>query len=248
MLQKIAHTHKDRGFISILYPGASLSATDTGIGSIGRIDHAKISGGGFIPMHPHINDEILSYFRSGKSEHKDSEGLVEIVGGKRLMLMKAGSSFYHEERIFDDEGEPLEGLQIFIRPGKKDLTPEVRFLELETLHSQNKWRLLASPTTDTTFQFSSQTWIYDTKLTQGNTLALPALAKEQLTCLLYVFKGNASIQSESGAVVPLATKESIVIKDETITITANEDTELVLFVTDEQAEIFKDGMYSGNQR
>ena len=247
MLQKIEHTHKDKGFISILYPGTSLSAGDTGIGSIGRIDHAKISGGGFIPMHPHVNDEILSYFRSGKAEHKDSEGFVETIGRERLMLMKAGSSFYHEERMFDDGGEPLEGLQIFIRPGKKDLTPEVHFMDLETLHSENKWRLLASPTTETTFQFSSQTWIYDTKLIRGHTLALPALAKEQLTCLLYVFKGNASIQAENDAVVSLIIKESAVIKDEVITVTANEDTELVLFVTDEQAEIFKGGMYSGNQ-
>lgn len=247
MLQKISRSHLERGFITMLYPGATVSDTDTGIGSIGRIDHARVSGGGFIPMHPHVNDEILSYFRSGKGEHKDSEGFVEIIGRERLMLMKAGKSFYHEERMFD-EGEPLEGLQIFIRPGKKDLSPEVRFMELETLHSENKWRLIASPTTETTFQFSSQTWIYDTKLLHGNSLALPVLAKEQLTCLLYVFKGDVNIQSENRRLVSLDVKESAVIKDEAITITANEDTELVLFVTDEEAEIFKDGMYSGNQK
>jgi len=247
MLQKIGISHIDRGSITILYPGMAHSDTDTGIGSIGRIDHAKVVGGGFIPMHPHINDEILSYFRSGKAEHKDSEGFVEIIGGERLMLMKAGRSFYHEERMFD-EGEPLEGLQIFIRPVKKDLTPEVHFLELDTLHSENKWRLIASPTAETKFQFSSQTWIYDTKLLQNNSLALPTLARQQLTCLLYAFKGNANIRSEDGTVVSLAPKESAVIKDEKITIIANDDTELVLFVTDEEAEIFKEGMYSGNQK
>jgi hypothetical protein len=39
-----------------------------------------------------------------------------------------------------------------------------------------------------------------------------------------------------------------VFKDEHVVITADEDAELVLFVTDEEGEIFKGGMYSGNQR
>ena len=135
MLQKVnASNFSGHGPIQILYPGTVVSKTDTGIGSIGRIDHAIFRGSTLISMHPHVNDEILSYFRSGKTEHKDSEGFVEYIGKNKLMLMKAGKSFYHEERIID-EGEPLEGLQIFIRPGKKDLKPEVIFMDLENVHS-----------------------------------------------------------------------------------------------------------------
>jgi len=32
----------------------------------GRIDHARITPGTLIPMHPHQNDEILTYLRNGK--------------------------------------------------------------------------------------------------------------------------------------------------------------------------------------
>ena len=241
-LQKISKSSIDRGFITILYPGASVPGTDTGIGSIGRIDHAKVAGNHIIPMHPHVNDEILSYFRTGKAEHKDSEGYVETIGKDRLMLMRAGKLFYHEEKMID-ESEPLEGLQIFIRPSKRDLTPAVTFLELENHHSINQWRLIASPTAETTFQFSSRTWIYDTKLVAGNQITLPPLADDNLTCLLYIFQGTVTVNDTIG----LAKKESMVIRNEQITITANDDSELVLFVTDEQAEIFKGGMYSGNQ-
>jgi len=242
MLQKTGISKMDRGFITILYPGTAVSDTETGIGSIGRIDHAKISGNSTIPMHPHVNDEILSYFRSGKCEHKDSEGFVEIIGKERLMLMKAGKLFYHEERVID-EGEPLEGLQIFIRPGEKDLKPEVHFLDMHPLHSENNWRLLGSPTEETKFQFSSQTWIYDMKLLENHKAIIPELAREGLTCLLYVFKGKALINGS----IELIKKENLVIKGEDITIIAKEEAELVLFVTDEQAEIFNDGMYSGNK-
>ncbi|WP_223233255.1 pirin family protein [Chitinophaga sp. CF418] len=221
----------------------NISDGDSGIGSIGRIDHAEIHGGGTIPMHPHVNDEILSYFRSGEARHRDSEGFEETIGRNKLMLMKAGRSFYHEETM-DGNKEPLEGLQIFIRPGRKDLDPEVTFLELEEFHSDNSWRLIASPTEQTHLRFSSETWIYDTRLLKGSSIAMPELPRRDLTALLYVYKGSATVDGE----LNLVKRESIVLTgEEKITLTALEDTEFVLFLTDEKTEIFKDGMYSGNQ-
>jgi redox-sensitive bicupin YhaK (pirin superfamily) len=243
MLQKINSSYFiGEGPIKILYPGSAISKKDTGIGSIGRIDHAIFHGSTVIPMHPHVNDEILSYFRSGKTEHTDSEGFVEYIGRNKLMLMKAGKSFYHEEKIID-EGEPLEGLQIFIRPGMKDLQPEVTFLDLESVHSENKWRLLASPTKETTFQFSSQTWLFDMKIKENTSTVLPELPKNNLTYLLYVFNGNVKVNGN----INLEKKESLVIKEEVITIDADKESELVLFVTDEESDIFYGGMYSGNE-
>ena len=244
MLQKIDKSNFiGHGPIKVLYPGSAVSNQDTGIGSIGRIDHPEFRGNTIIKMHPHINDEILSYFRTGKAEHSDSEGFTRTIGGNTLMLMKAGKSFFHEEKIIG-EPEPLEGLQIFIRPGKKDLTPEVIFLELDNIHSDNKWRLLASPNSDTIFQFSSQTWLYDTKLSGNSTNHLPQLPGADLTCLLYVFQGRIDVNGQIG----LEKKEALIIKGEDITIhTENENAELVLFVTNENAEIFSGGMYSGNQ-
>lgn len=244
MLHKISNRmFVGNGPIKILYPGLVLSNTDTGIGSIGRIDHPEIHGNTLIKMHPHINDEILSYFRTGEAEHKDSEGLEKTIGKNVLMLMKAGKSFFHEEKILGAE-EPFEGLQIFIRPSKKDLQPEVLFRDLETLHSENNWRLLASPTEETNFQFSSQTWIYDSKLLKNSSTTLPNLPQENLTCLLYVFKGSVKINGN----IQLDKMESLIIKNENISIeTVEEDAELVLFLTDEEAEIFTEGMFSGNK-
>jgi redox-sensitive bicupin YhaK (pirin superfamily) len=137
--------------------------------------------------------------------------------------------------------EPLEGLQIFIRPGQKDLDPEVVFLDLDELHRDNQWRLLASPTDQTVFRFSSSTWIYDTRLLKGNTLAMPKYPQSGLTSLLYVFKGSVLVNGQ----MKLTKKESIVFKEEAVVVTALDDAQLVLFLTDEKAGIFKGGMYSG---
>lgn len=243
MIRKIGHKNfSGRGAIQILYPGLALGENDTGIGSIGRIDHAEVRGGGTVPMHPHVNDEILSYFRSGKGLHRDSEGFEEIIGKERMMYMKAGKLFYHEETMIGND-EVLEGLQIFIRPGEKDLKPEVIFWDLDKLHSENEWRLVASGTPQTLFQFSSETWIYDTKLLNGASISLPTLPKEGLTLLLYVFKGEITINNN----FDLIKKEAIVIRDESVNISTNTGAELVLFATNEKSQIFKDGMYSGNK-
>lgn len=243
MLIKIDETAMmGRGPIRVLYPGLNISTNDTGIGSIGRIDHAHFIGNQIVPMHQHVNDEILSYFRSGKTEHRDSESIVEFIGKNKLMLMKAGHSFYHEEKMID-EGEPMEGLQIFIRPGVKDLNPEVLFLDLDETYSQNKWRLLASPTSETKFQFSSQTWIYDMKLYKNNVIQLPKISSDNLIFLLYVFKGSTTINNT----IFLNKKESLVIQNEDVLITTDSETEVVLFVTNENAEYFEDGMFSGNK-
>lgn len=242
MVQKISkYEFLGNGPIKMLYPGKGIGKGDTGIGSIGRIDHPAFRGKTVIPMHPHSNDEILSYFRTGKAEHKDSEGMEKTIGGKTLMLMKAGKVVFHEEKINGQE-ELFEGLQIFIRPKKKDLVPEVKFLTLPELHSENEWRLIASPSDESTFQFSSSTWIYDTRLVKGNNIQLPTF-ENHLTILIYTFQGEVNINKE----LNLKKMDSLLVRNETVSIESIEDSELVLFVTDEGAEVFKEGMYSGNK-
>ena len=105
----------DRGFaVEILYPGLTLNAEDSGIGAIGRIDRARIQPGHVIGMHPHRDDEILTYARAGTTLHRDSIGNKEAITNVRLMMMNAGHTFQHEEEMAGPE--PTEALQIFMRP------------------------------------------------------------------------------------------------------------------------------------
>lgn len=242
MLKKIDNSKKTgNSHISILYPGLDLTDNDTGYYSIGRIDHANIHSGAVIKMHPHINDEILSYFRKGKVKHTDSEGFEEFIVPTRLMLMKAGKLFYHEEAILEDN----EGLQIFIRPGEKDINPEVIFEELAEMYTENKWRLIASPHKEQSkLQFSSQTWIYDTQITTGNKMQLPEYPKPDFGYLLYVYQGSVIINEN----IILSKGESLFIKDENVGFITESEAVLVLFVTDTNAPYYDGGMYSGHKK
>lgn len=232
--QKIGNSH-----ISILYPGQLLDINDSGIGSIGRIDQANIQGGITIKMHPHINDEILSYFRVGKAIHTDSAGITETVSRKKLMLMKAGKVFYHEEKIIDR----LEGLQIFIRPMTADYEPQVLFRDLDNEDSINTWRLLASNRTNEKLNFTSETAIFDITITDNRNFSLPVTEVKNPIFIIYTFQGSLKVNDSI-----LLNKGECVIFDETIIhFSTNSKAEVVLFVTNKNQDCFKQGMFSGNK-
>ncbi len=240
--QKIAH--KRGGFgIEILFPGQALDTSDTGIGTIGRIDHAHILPGTFISMHPHRDDEILTYTRSGRVKHKDSEGITEIISSKKMMLMNAGSTMYHEEQVLAESGD-LEGLQIFLRPRESGLPPRVQFHEFAEAHSLDQWRALAGKEDSQPLQIRSSTWVYDMRLREGKRQALPELPAAHASCLLYVFEGEVLVNGET----TLFKGESIFLEDESVQLEARQTSDLVLFVTDKHAEYSATGMYSGNQK
>ena len=244
MIKKIGNHQKTNfekgGFkIQVLFPGKCLENNDTGLGTIGRIDHANLSSETLVPMHPHSDDEILTYLRSGKMKHKDSEGIVEEISNNKLMMMNAGKIFHHEELCLEDE----EGLQIFIRPEEKALKPNVQFYDLPNIHSINTWRLIAGDDKAAPLHIRSKTSIYDMRLDAEKDAILPELQNNTLTLLFYVFHGEVLVNEDT----MLSKGESIIIKDEKIKFKATQTADLVLFVTDENSKCFEGGMYSGNK-
>lgn len=228
--------------MEILYPGLiQPQSNDTGLATIGRIDHAQIKPGTLIPMHMHKDDEILTYLRKGKVQHSDSEGTSAIVSNQKLMLMNAGKQFFHQEQVLPEGGD-LEGLQIFIRPERAGLAPQVQFHELEEVYSLNQWRKLAGHGSDYPLRFRSNTWLMDLRLEENREISLPDSELDNVTYLLYVFSGT--IEVNYSAIVNAG--ESLMIENEHPDFRAIDTSDLVLFTTQNAAPHFDGGMYSGN--
>jgi redox-sensitive bicupin YhaK (pirin superfamily) len=228
--------------IQILYPGLIRpQLNDTGFSTIGRIDHARITPGTLIPMHPHKDDEILTYLRNGKVKHLDSEAYTDVVSNQRLMMMNAGESFFHEELVLD-EGGVLQGLQIFIRPETTGLQPQVQFHQLPEIYSYNQWRKIAGKGDDYPLQIRSNTWLMDLRLEKGEEIFLPESPAENVAFLFYVFDGEVTINDN----IVLNPGESALLENEGPTFRAVETSDIVLFITQTDAVHFDGGMYSGN--
>ncbi|GJD99948.1 pirin family protein [Methylobacterium isbiliense] len=230
--------NREEGFaLEILHPGVSLGLGDSGIGAIGRIDRAWARPGHVIGMHPHRDDEILTYLRAGRMLHRDTMGHEQEITASRLMLMNAGHTFQHEEEMLGPE--PVEALQIFLRPRAAGLAPQVQFHDLDRVLSRNAWRLLAAPE-GAPLTVRAQAWVEDAHLSAGSSLVLPPRGPHVVR-LLYAFKGEARI-----ADVVIRDGESVHLGADTATVTATAEVDLVLFTTDPGAAVFRGGMFSGN--
>lgn len=235
-------SHSSGGFgIEILWPGSVQKKPDSGIGAIGRIDHANMEPGTVISMHPHKNDEILTYIRKGRMLHLDTVGNEEEITNTRLMLMNAGHTFQHEERVQGARGEVMQCLQIFVRPTTADLPPMVQFHDFLNPYSVNEWRSIAGPA-ETPLLFRAPAWLHDARLEKDQTLTTPDIPVAGVTRILYVFEGRAKIGN-----ITLSSGEAVIISDDDrYTVVASEQSDVVLFTTDTSVQVFRNGMFSGN--
>jgi len=213
---------------------------DHGLYQLGRVDHATLEGKMIVPMHLHKNDEILSYIRKGKMIHKDSEGSNVPIHNQYLMMMNAGSGFYHEEAV-PNEGEITEMLQIFMRPRKDELPPKVQFHHFEEMYSINNWRLIgANETSNAPLKINSDIEVFDTRLQDNIEVELPRLNPNQIG-YLYVFNGNLELSNKTY----LKTRDAVIFEDENLMVKSKQQADLVLFILDKSSEVSKNGLFSG---
>jgi hypothetical protein len=69
--------HYKNGPFSIVpnLPGYAIpDHRDHGYGPLARFDDTTLEPGGFVPMHEHRNDEIITYIADGVVRHADSSG------------------------------------------------------------------------------------------------------------------------------------------------------------------------------
>jgi quercetin 2,3-dioxygenase len=116
---------------------------DHGYGPLARFDESVLEPGGFIAMHEHRNDEIISYVSDGVIHHADMAGGSFQISPRQIMVMNAGKSLWHEEQTKPD-GETARVMQIFVRPHTIDLAPSIQLRNLDApVH--NTWRFLVGP-------------------------------------------------------------------------------------------------------
>lgn len=235
------HQVRSRGPFQLrrIHPGISLDQRDdAGFGGLGVIDHARLQPGLVVKMHEHRNDEIISYMRTGRMQHTDSAGKSEVISSDRLMVMNAGSGFHHEEKVVGDD--PIEMLQIFVRPEAADAEPIVQFVALDEARRNDEWRLLTGPEGSGAPTFVRQAvYLYDTHLPAGRSADLPS--KPSFDRWLYVFGGNVIAgEHKAGKHTALMFADGV-----SPSVQAREDADLVVFLVDRNARVSRGGTISG---
>ncbi len=203
------------------FPGRNLpDHDDHGYGPLATVVESSLDPGTLIGMHPHRNEEIVSWVPDGVMRHDDREGNRLVTDPDHLLVMNAGSGFWHEERTLETD-PPLRMLQIFVRPRELDLEPGIQHGPVPDTAS-GEWRHLFGPEeSEAPFTVRNAVDLYDVRLEAGAEGELPSMADRD--AYVYVFEGEVEIgdarldEGESallvggGAKPVRATSESVVV-------------------------------------
>ena len=241
-MSKDAHLEPYKGMFSItrILPGRILEPDGERptFGPFSNIDHAFMSKGLTIKMHEHVDDEILSYVDKGISMHKDSAGYEVPIERGKLMVMNAGKSFWHEEKV---PQEGVEMLQIFMRPEAPDLEPNIQFHE-KPVDNEDWYTMVGPEDSDAPMTMRQNAYIMDAHVRAGNTLEIPNIPG--LASFLYVMHGEIETGNEKAERF-----EAIADIDEGLPpLTAHKDATVVLFLVDLDAPMSTKGTISSLTR
>lgn len=189
------------------------------------INEDTIAAGRGFGMHPHENMEIITYVLSGALEHRDSLGTGEVIRPGDGQRMSAGTGILHSE-FNPSPAQPVHLLQIWIFPDRDehDTKPSYEQKAFTEAEKRGKWRLIASPTGEQgSVTIQSDAKLLVTKLGPGE--SLPFTLQPGRYAWLQMAKGAATLNG-----IPLHQGDGAAVSEESaLTLTANEDTEALLF-------------------
>jgi redox-sensitive bicupin YhaK (pirin superfamily) len=217
------------------FPGRAVpDHDDHGYGPLATVVESFMDPGTLIRMHQHRNEEIISWVPEGVMRHDDRDGNELVTDPEHLMVMNAGSGFWHAEETLAED-PPLRMLQIFVRPHSLNLEPGIQHEPIPN-PVPNEWRHLFGPSgSDAPLFVRNNVHCYDIRLDTTTTVALPGRDGWDTYC--YVFDGAVEIGEESVGF----TESALVSSDGEVAVTATEASTVVAFSIDSDAQVTRQG-------
>ena len=181
------------------------------------------------PPHPHRDMEIVTYVRTGAITHKDNLGNEGRTGAGDVQVMSAGTGITHAEYNLEDEATTL--FQIWILPDRDKLGQPPRWgaKPFPKGERAGQWAVLASgaagQSEEEALHINADARVLGATIAAGETLALKLDAGRKA----YLVPATGKVEIEGTQV---NARDGVAIAQvETLSITAIEDSEVVLVET-----------------
>jgi redox-sensitive bicupin YhaK (pirin superfamily) len=109
--------------------GAHYDPANVGFGFLLAHNDETVAPGTGFETHPHRDLEIVTWVLRGALVHRDSQGNSGLVYPGLAQRMSAGSGIEHTE--WNDGGEPVHYVQMWVRPDRFDLPPSYQQAEID---------------------------------------------------------------------------------------------------------------------
>jgi hypothetical protein len=157
-------------------------------------DDTVMAGRGF-GTHPHDNMEIVSIPLSGDLEHKDSMENHAVIREGDVQVMSAGTGIFHSEYNLNKDKE-VKFLQIWIFPGKKNVTPRYDQISLRDVEKENEFYQILSPNPDDEgVWIYQQAWFHLGRFTESKTVDYQ-LKNKKNGVYVFVIEGKATVAGQ----------------------------------------------------
>lgn len=183
----------------------------------------KIAPKSGFPTHPHQDMEIITYVRTGAITHRDSMGNEGRTEAGDVQVMSAGRGVAHSEFNLEDEETTL--FQIWIIPSERGGDPDWGARQFPKGDRAGQFVPLASGAAndDDALKIRTDARVLGATVKAGESVTYtPRTADRHL----YLVPATGSIRV--GDIEAKARDGLAITKEDTITITALEDSELVL--------------------
>ncbi len=193
-------------------------------GALRVLNDDEVAGGMGFSAHPHENMEIISIPTSGELEHQDNMGNKQVIRTGDVQIMSAGTGVEHSEKN-KNKDEPVKFFQIWIMPGKRNVTPRYDQQHFSDSDKKNKLLTIVSPlgSTDGGVQIHQDAWFSLGSLEKGFTTSYK-LHNNQNGVYAFLLEGETTINGEK-----LDRRDGIGITEaDKLDIVAGTDAELLL--------------------
>lgn len=194
-----------------------------GFGPLRVINEDRVQPGEGFPTHGHSDMEIISYVVEGGLEHKDTLGTGSVIRPGDVQRMSAGSGIRHSEYNASTD-DPVHFLQIWIMPEENGIAPSYEQKAYPDAEKTGQWRLVGSNDgRDGSVTIHQDVALYSTLLPVGETVE-HTTTKDRLVWVQAV-KGEFTLSGETLS----AGDGAAISNEELISITADKDSEILLF-------------------
>ena len=158
------------------------------------------------PWHPHRGFETVTYMLAGEMEHEDSVGSKGVITPGDVQWMTAGKGIIHSElptKKMMDEGGLMHGFQIWVNLPAKDKMMNPRYQDITsddspTIEKDGVWaRVIAGECLGIESSIDTVIPITYVHVRMESGSSLDKNLDEELNGMIYVFKGEVSIEGKS---------------------------------------------------
>lgn len=191
-------------------------------GTLRVFNDDTLSPGAVWPLHPHKNNEVVTYCASGEFRHADERGKGGVLRKGWVQHTTVGTGMWHSE-INSRKDEPMRFIQMWFLPSRLGLPPSVEQKAVEQPERTNRFLPLVSNLHAHALRIVSDAGVFSCLLEEGQTVGHSI--GEGRGAYLYVLEGGP-VKVNGRAISALSAV--MASEEQRLSVEAAKDAELLL--------------------